>query len=247
MKLADITILDANQFEFVRCKNPSKVTLSFLSALLNDRDFEHELREAAHEMGIKRVRPIEEFDRISKDPYEFYNFVKDSLDGLMIRFHLPSHYRFRLFLLIAFHSFIDIPEDEESDILYLTDPGEIAHYIEGMEETLEQVSAIVLSSQVTKRELIDWIHANWHDIEPDMKKVLPIRPKKGKVYKNVSIAQEAFELRREGLSYKDISDKLSDKYPANQNVSDEAWIKNAVMRHLQMSKQFSHKFPPISD
>lgn len=247
MKLADITIIEADQVEHKVCQNPSKVTRSFLSALLNDPEFEREFNEVVKELGIKKAYPIDQFDRISNDIYGYYDFFKDSFDGLMLRYSLPSHYRFRLFLLVVFHTFVDIPENEEPDIVYLPDPGEISHYIEGMEENLEQVSAIVLSSQTTKRELIDWIHANWHEIEPEMKKVLPIRPKKGKVYKNVSVAQEAFELRKEGKSYKDISDQLSEKYPGNQNVCDEAWIKNAVIRHQMKSKQFSDKFPPRLD
>lgn len=247
MKLADITIIDSGQVELIRCKKPSKVTLSFLSSLINNPDFVRELSVIADEYGVAKAHPIEEYKTLCNDPDGFYDFMKGSLDGIMARFNLPGHYRYSMFLLVVFRAFIDIPEDERSDIVYLEHPGEIARFTEGLEDNLEQISAIALGSQCTKRELIDWINENWDEIEPKMKEVLPVRPKKGKVYKNVSLAQEAYEMRKDGNTYNEISDILTDKYPDNPNVSDIAWLKNLVIRHIQKSKQFARQFPRLAD
>lgn len=247
MKLADITILESDQIDLIRCKKPSKVTLSFLSSLINNPDFLRELNDVAEENSITKIYPIEEYKTFCNDLDGYYDFMKGSLDGIMARFSFPSHFRYSLFLLVVFRAFIDIPEDEESDIVYLADPGEIARFTKRLEENMEQISAIALGSQCTKRELIDWINLNWYEIEPKMKRVLPILPKKGKVYKNVSLAQEAYEMRKDGNTYNEISDILTDKYPDNQNVSDIAWLKNLVIRHIQKSKQFAMQFPRLDD
>jgi len=247
MKLEDIQILEADLPPYQITTTPSKVTLSFLSQLLNNPDFIQEITDISEEYGIRKPSLLDAFENQREDVFAFYDFMKGSFDGLMFRFNLPNGYRFRLFLLIVFRSFIDIPEDEEPDIVYLSNPSDIAEYTKDLEEEIERVSAIAFGSTCTKKELIDWINKNWADIKKDMDESLPTRPKLGKVYKNVTIAQEAYELRKEGKSYVEVSDILMEKHPDNQSVCDVGWLKNLVTRHIQKTKKFSSQFPPLTD
>lgn len=247
MKIDDITFLHAD-YPIVKNKVvPSKVTLSLLSSLLNISDFVEQLDEIIDEYSIREPWPISEFDNNFKNVNEWYNFMKDSFNGIMIQFQLPEVYRFRLFLLVQFHVFIDIPNNEESPINYIPNVYEIDQFLHHMGDDCEQVGAIMISSKCTKKELFNWINQNWDDIEKDMEKELPIRPKAGKVYKNVMIAHQALELQKEGKTSLEISDILMNKYPTNETVKDPTRLKTIISRHLQRIKKYSRKFPSIEE
>ena len=79
-----------------------------------------------------------------------------------------------------------------------------------------------------KERVVKWIDKNWDYIKKEMEDKLPVRPKLGKVYKNIFIAQEAYELHASGKSYKQISDILMDKYPTNTQVCDPTWLKTVT-------------------
>lgn len=247
MKLEDITFLNSDYPIFKHTVSPSKVTLSLLTSLFNLSDFVEELDAIIDEYGIREPHDISELDTNFKNVSAWYKFMRDSFDPIMLQFNLPEVYRYRFFLLVQFHVFIDIPEDAESGFIYIENVGEIARYIKELEDAPEQSGAIMISNVCSKKELINWINANWDEMQKYMKDELPVRPKAGKVYKNIAIAQEAYELKKTNKSYEEISDILMEKYPENQAVCDPVLLKTIVSRHINRVKKFSLNFPTLED
>lgn len=245
MKLADILVLESAIPPYEIASKPSRVTLSFLSSLLNDSGFCKEFESVREEYGIRKPISLDAFTVQADDVYAFYDFMQESFDEIMFRYGLPNGFRFQLFLLVVFQAFIDIPEDAEPDIAYLSDPSEIADSIKNLEDEKRRMSALMFESACTKKELFQWIDKNWDYIKKEMEVKLPARPKLGKVYKNVAIAQEIYELFTSGKTYEQVSDILMSKYPDNSFVCDVAWLKTVASRHLSKSKKFTRKFPPL--
>ncbi len=155
MKLGDILILESDIPSYVITSKPSRVTLSFLSSLLNDSGFREEFEEIREEYGLRKPYSLEAFTIQPKDVYSLYDFMQESFDGIMFRYSLPNGYRFKLFLLVVFQAFIDIPEDDEPELVYLPDPSDIAQYTTDLEKEKERMSAIVFESGCTKKELLN--------------------------------------------------------------------------------------------
>lgn len=147
------------------------------------------------------------------------------------RYNLTGVDESSFFLLVAFNSFLEV--NTKTDFMFLTDRKDIIREIDGFNHP---VGAIIIYEQTSKRKLKKWIDDSWFLVSKDLEK-LP------KPYFNRSrilgISKEIFNLRENRkLSYKDISKHLLEKYPDDDRVYDEGWIKETYHRYKRMLHGF---------
>jgi len=247
MKLGDVIYLNREQLVYSEIKNPTPATLSLVTLLLNDQRFTDEIKYLRETYVGNAPYPYTILNDHSNGYLDLYSFIKDDLKGLTVQYNLPQIYVFRFFVFMLCNAFINITDEEKQDFIYLSDTSEISHYIRNIEEDEDRTGAIMIGSHCTKEDLIDWLNENWTDIDNRMKDMLPGYPRGGKLYKNITIAQQIHELHAEGKTYKQISDILSIKYPDNDTVYDPAWVKTTLSRYKKRNKAFIHNNPDMDD
>jgi len=247
MKIGDVKYLNRDQGVYSEIKNPSPVTLSLATLLLNDQRFTQEINNLREDYAKNAPYPYNILNDRSNGHLDLFLLIKDELKGLTNQYNLPQEYVFRFFVFMLCNAFINITDEDKEDFIYLSDASDISHYIRAIEEDEDRTGAIMIGSRCTKEELIEWLDKNWMDIEKDMKDTLPEYPKGGKLYKNITVAQEIQELHADGKTYEEISDILCKKYPEKDCVYDSSWIKTTLSRHLKRSKKFISNNPDLDD
>lgn len=97
----------------------------------------------------------------------------------------------------------------------------------------EHISAILIPLQTSRKKLITWILNNW----PSIKEGNDSLPKFSLDYlpKNILIGKEIADLKDAGHTFAEITDMLSDKYPDDDQLKEEARINviyNRYKRYL---------------
>lgn len=93
----------------------------------------------------------------------------------------------------------------------------------------EHISAILIPLQTSKKKLITWINNNWSSIKESNKHL----PKFTLDYlpKNILIGKEIADLRDTGATFAEITNKLSEKYPDDEQLKEEARVKVVYNRY----------------
>lgn len=91
------------------------------------------------------------------------------------------------------------------------------------------LSVIVMPLKTSKKRLIDWINRNWELIQQSNRHL----PKFSldQLPKNIAIGKEIADLRDGGLTFSQITTKLSDQYPNDDRLLDESHVKTMYDRY----------------
>lgn len=127
-------------------------------------------------------------------------------------------------LLHLFNFMIDIKNVEQTGLPLFT----LLHGKKNIILTLsnfegEEISSILIPFQTNKNEMHQWIDDNWHNIQKNGKKLRKFIPRYIPI--NLPIGQEIHKLRSKKLTFAEISNKLSEKYPDDERLMDENQIK----------------------
>lgn len=93
----------------------------------------------------------------------------------------------------------------------------------------DQISAILIPLQTSKTQLITWINSNWSTIAKS-NKILP-KFALNQLPKNLLLGKEIADLRDHRVAFSKIAIRLSDKYPDDSRLNDEAHIKSIHKRY----------------
>lgn len=163
--------------------------------------------------------------------FDLFDEMRKDIIKITHRYNAAGFDELSFFLLVAFNSFLEV--NTKTDFMFLTDKEEI---IKEIDDFNHPFGAIIIDQQTSKRKLKKWIDDSWFLISKNLEK-LP------KPYFNRSrilgISKEIFNLRENRkLSYKDISKHLLEKYPDDDRVYDEGWIKETYHRYTRMLHEF---------
>lgn len=230
MKLSDITIFKPYSRPYIVERNPSALTISLLSSIIRSPYFLEELKNIRENNPISpNGRPASSL-KITDEP-SLYEFIEWELKYPLNYFGLPMSFKKSFYLLIVFNSFIDIDKVNYPDIVYLENVAEISEATNEAEERLEPFSAITFGHKITKQQAHKWIDNNWNDINESMDRSLPAFTFENGKFTNIELSDEILNLSLSGKSTEEISEILFKKYPNNENVLDDGWIKNKLSRY----------------
>lgn len=127
-------------------------------------------------------------------------------------------------LLFYFNFMVDMKSIEQKGLPLFT----LLHGKQNIVSTLsnfesEEISSILIPFQTSKEELHQWVDDNWHNIQKNGEKLPEFTPSYIPI--NLSIGQEIAELRSKKLTFAEISNKLSEKYPDDERLMDENQVK----------------------
>lgn len=160
--------------------------------------------------------------------------MKKDLQNLTAHYQLDSSFITQFFLLIAFNAFLNIKREP---FFYFTDIKEdLLHEVSNMKQPF---AALLFYEQVSKRQLINWIDENW-DFMAGLLKNLPKTPSDKSSL--LILGKAIYELREHRkMQYKEIAEYLMDKYPEDDRVSYEAWVKETYNRYKKKLQTFTKK------
>lgn len=160
--------------------------------------------------------------------------MQADLKRLVAHYKLTSNFESQFFMLIAFNAFQNIiPFDP---FLFMETKEDI---LDEIQKSKEPIGALLIYEQVTKNQLIKWIEDNWNIIKDHMQELPKTTFQKSTI---LDISKEIADLRdKQSMTYPDIADYLAKKYPDDQRVKDESWIKATYKRYKNRLQAFSHK------
>lgn len=127
-------------------------------------------------------------------------------------------------LLDLFNLIIEVKKVEQNGLPLFT----LLHGKQNIVSTLsnfesEEISSILIPFQTSKEELHQWVDDNWDNIQKNGEKLPEFTPSYIPI--NLSIGQEIAELRAKKLTFAEISNQLSEKYPDDERLMDENQVK----------------------
>lgn len=216
---------------------PKKIEEKELDKLMID--FFKTLSTEEYEAIAKHQQRFDERYNKEKPPdafsyYELEHKMDDDLEELCHHYNVHSGLSGCFFLLIAFNAFINFHRDPQ--FLFLVDQEDIVNEIQGSKKS--PIGALIFFEQTSKRALINWINLNWEDMQDRVEKLAKTPSVRST---NLSIAEEIHKLRGEGKKYAQISTLLSEKYPDDNRVYDESWVKETHRRYKLKMNEFIKK------
>lgn len=239
MKLSEVTILRRETYPFEVEKSPSKSTLSFLSSLIHSKYLNEEIEDSRLTSQGADMSP----KKLTMQMVSAYEDAHlDDLRHITRVYELPESFSLQFALLLGFHMFIDLFPSSDFNLYYLENSAEILERMREIEkDELQNIGAIMLEHRVTKEQLIDYINGNWDEISEQME-ALPNYPRMDK-FTNIALSEEIYNLHLQGKPVSKIADILSKKYPDNELLWDEGWIKNKLSRYQKRIKELDSKYP----
>jgi hypothetical protein len=98
-----------------------------------------------------------------------------------------------------------------------------------MFEYPHEIGAILIPYVTSQNQLVKWIENNWKDIEKqmDLPETLFQNPFSLRIHKNTVITSEIIDLKdNQKKTFSKIANELTDKYPTDQRVTKEEWVKD---------------------
>lgn len=95
----------------------------------------------------------------------------------------------------------------------------------------DHISAILIPLQTSKKQLIQWINDNWQSIKTGNDRL----PKFAldQLPKNLLLGKEIAEMKTPSVTFSEISNILSEKYPKDIRLFDEAHVKTMYNRYMK--------------
>lgn len=243
MTIKDISILKSLD-PITVLDDPNPKTIEYLAKLLQEPKF-NEFLDVLHAQG--NVPPggisINAFlgQNFSDLPPIRNELIRSTLEStshqLCQSIGLSDDFIIPLLLLIFFNAFIDVDYFEgfiTAPIQFILGRKQIAS---SMFDYPHEVGAIVIPFNMSQRTLVKWIESkeNWESIQKQMDENLTPDPYLLRLHINTEIAVEIVELKdRQGKSYKEVADYLSEKYPDNNRVKDSEWVKKIYRDYKEM-------------
>lgn len=211
---------------------PSPKTIELLAKFTQDPDFRFIdlMRNQYHlpEEGLN-LKPYvgKNFEEL---PYVNNTFVKLAFEiianDLKAKIGLSEDFVPQLLLLVFFNAILDVKYFDG----FISQP---IRFIVGKEKIAStmfkypyEIASIILPFSISQNQLVRWIKENWGDLSGEMDQNLTTNQYILKMHKNTRIALEVIELKEnKKLTYSKISDELTNMYPEDERVADEAWIK----------------------
>lgn len=112
-------------------------------------------------------------------------------------------------------------------------------FVQGREKLLnitnnflnDDLSAIFIPLQTSKKELLTWINENWSQIKIENQKLPKFTP--NHIPKNLLLGEEISDLKTKELTFAKISDILMEKYPDDKKLVDPNHIKTIHKRFIE--------------
>lgn len=220
---------------------PSSETVELIGKLSQDAEFQF-VKIMRRKFGLPEDGlDITEF--IGKDfkelPYMDNEFVDHTFqivsDSVRQEVGLSDEFIPQMKLLVFFNAIVDVKYFDgfiSHPIKFILGKKNIAS---SMFDYPNEIGAITIPFNISQNQLTKWIKDNWESIKTEMDENLTTNPYILKMHKNTQIALEVIELKEnKKLSYAQICDELTNKYPKDERVSDEAWVKKMYHDYKQI-------------
>lgn len=170
---------------------------------------------------------------LTKSPQAGVDFIVWSIylvvDNMRASLGLHESMVDQFVLLICFNAWIDFKYFKgfiSYPIQFVLKKREIASK---MFDYPNEIGAILIPYATTKHQFIKWIEENWkNEIESKLENTdnLTSNPFLIRLHRSIEISTEIIQLRdRENKSFSEISSILTDKYPNDDRVQSEEWVK----------------------
>ena len=137
-------------------------------------------------------------------------------------------------MLIAFNAFRNIYT--QLPFLFMATKEDI---LDEVEKSKDSIGALLIYEQTSKNQLIKWIEDNWSIIKDLMQDLPKVSYQKSTI---LDISKEIADLRdKKNMTYKEISNHLYEKYPDDERVTDEVWVKETYKRYKDRVQAFTKK------
>jgi hypothetical protein len=222
---------------------PSKKTIEYMAKMLQDFNSEFgSIEEFRSKLNIPEkgldIKPFigKNFSDIPGFDNELAVYaLKSQVNQIRSEFGLSNDFIDQLLLLFYFNAFIDVEYFEG----FITQPINFTvgkkNIAASMFDYSQEVGAIVIPFHISQNKLIQWIEKNWQTISKQMDEYLTEDPYMMRMHKNTELALEIFQLKeKEKLSFSEITNYLSDKYPVNEQVTSEEWVKKQYYQYKQL-------------
>ena len=232
MNIGEIVILKSTNPIVVQ-DQPSPETIDFLAKSVQDPTFELFITSLRSNANI----PDHKFDitpfigkNLSEIPLINHPAIlpalRAQLNLLTKELGLSNDFTDNLLLLTLFNAIIDVKLLKgfiSSPIQFIFGRQKISS---ALWDYPHEVGALIVPFDISQNKLVTWIEENWKSIDENLNKTLTVDPYQLTQHKNTIIALEIMELRdKQNLSFKEISVKLTDKYPKDKRFTDEIWIR----------------------
>lgn len=223
-------------------QNPSPKTIEFLAKMFTDNATSKELCLIRMQFKL----PENGFDitphigQNLKDISPINNeFVFQSLEivanELGCKFGLGYGFAEAFMLLIFFNAFLDVESIEAfttQSINFIVGKKNISGELFAYPQ---EVGAILIPYNISQNRLISWIKENWDKIGKGMEENLSTNPYVLKMHKNTGLALEIINLKEEEKrSFSKIATILSAKYPDNDKLPSEEYIKKLYYDYKEL-------------
>ncbi len=160
--------------------------------------------------------------------------MESDLARLTQHYNLPSDFRKQFFMLIAFNAFQNIYT--QLPFLFMATKVDI---LDEVQKSKDPIGALLIYEQTSKNQLIKWIEDNWSIIKDLMQDLPIVSHQKSTI---LDISKEIADLReKKSMTYKEISNYLYEKYPDDERVTDEVWVKETYKRYKDRVQAFTKK------
>lgn len=167
--------------------------------------------------------------------------------ALLHQYNLGESWLWLLMFSLYFNAVIDLEENpaflDKDPILFVAGKKEIAKKLFDFEG--REVVALLLPFHTSRHQIHDWIDKHAKEMERAMDNKLGKAMPLFEYLQNWSIGQEIEFLKKQGLSYKEISIKLTDKYPMDKRMCDFDQIKKLLKRYQEIKDSFDEHFKAL--
>jgi hypothetical protein len=153
-------------------------------------------------------------------------------DNLCRNMGITSDFHIQMILLMLFNAFVNLESFGGSiskPIQFIVGKKNIAG---ATHDYSYEIGAIIIPYNTTKNKLIEWIRQNWSNIDKQIGDNLETNPYLLRVHRNTTLALEIIELKEEKkMTFPEIATYLFTKYPDDERVADETWVKDNYYTH----------------
>jgi hypothetical protein len=239
--VSPVTILD----------KPSKQTVVFLEKFLAVPEISQAIESVEKQLHTTQkidIHAVEGKDLLAHPFFQtdYASFLLKALPKqALAQFNVSDDWMMQLVLIMFFDAVIDLEYFQamiDRKFEFVLGKKNISGR---MFEYPQELGAILIPYNSNKQQLKDWIDSNWQDIEEQMDHALIEFQPFLKEYQNLEIGKEIDELKKEKLSYKEISIKLVDKYPNDSRLTDYSNVKKMHHRYLSLVNRLQIQIPHL--